>query len=354
MRHAHPMEEMVESAIAVLADDLPDAHDVEQVELALEQVGDALRAGIPLPSGLARWTRALSVEVLGAVASRWVTRLSSVCLPGSADEHEALSEVVSLRDRSESVALGIRRACVGADRASTDLLEPLVAAQGALVDALAFPRGTVEGALGIRRALLGSSGWTDALADVADAAPGAPLALEGAVPGGVAPSDEAITGFISRGAHAGVVLAFAARSPELAESMRETIAVFRSIGEPVGLAARRWLAGAGVVRIGLDERMAAADEAIPEREVDLGVLAPTDAEAWLRMKDGRATLRVLAEPGSISCVSLGGDSAERESEPGVWTVSCESSSEPLRLEVRSADGRVFEVMLELASESDAP
>lgn len=365
MRHAHPMEEMVDAAIAVLAEELADGRDVEQVELALEQAGDALRIGIALPLSLARWMRALSLEVLGEVVSRWVERLSSASLPGSGVEHEVLGEVVSLRDRSESVALGIRRACVGADRVPGELLEPLLAAQRGIDTRLDVPRATVELALGIRRALFTSDGWIDALREDDEGDWGEPLALEGSVPADVAPSDEAVTAFIAHGEHAAVVLAFAARSPELAESIREAIAVFRSVGEPVSLVARRWAkqseaqgegmrAEGAVVRIGVREAMAAADEELPDIELDLGVLAPTEAEAWLRVKEGQMTLRVLAEPGSLSSVSFGEERVEHESEPGVWSLACAWRPVPMRLEVQSVDGRTFDVMVELSSESDAP
>lgn len=360
MTHSYPIAEMIESALAVLAEDLPAVHDVEQVELVLEQAGDALRGGLPLPRAVARWLAGVSAETLGAVADRWVAALSSRALPSDDDDLDTLCGAVSLRDRAESAAVGIRRACAGADRIAGEVpgFEALLATQRQLDEGLKarVSRAAAESALGIRRGLLASGSWTDALGEgEAGASAGEPPSVSGAAPSSAAPPDEVLAAYVAEGRWAAWVEGFAANSPELAESLAETIAVLREEREQVGIVARRWQQrGAGPVLLGLEERLAAADGAErARRTLLLGALSPLDAKARLIVEDGHVTVRVLANPGTLRAVRFGDSHLEAESSPGQWELTVAWTEGPLSLEVESADGRRFEVALALQPGADA-
>jgi hypothetical protein len=214
----------------------------------------------------------------------------------------------------------------------------------------------VEGALGIRRGLLVSGSWTNSLDEgEAAASAGEPPSVVGVAPSSAAPPDSIVSAYVADGRWASRVEGFAARSPEFAEELSETIAALREERELVGLTARRWQQrGSGPVYVGLDERLAAADTPeLGRKSVRLGVLAPTDAQARLIVEGGRVTVRVLADSGSLRAVRLGDQRLEAESAPGEWELSVAWTDAPLQFEVESRDGRHFEVALALHSGSDS-
>lgn len=362
MTNAHPIEEMLESVLATLAEDLPPPDDTDQVELVLEQVGGALRAAVPLPRSIAQWLRSIAAESLGRVTERWTERLSHAVLPASDDDVENLSGGASVRDRSESVVVGIRRACFGADRTPGDVPGNMTLLETQRrVDALLkahVSRAAVEGALGIRRGLLESGAWTESLDErSAESNVDEELSFTGGAPLDAAPPDEVVTAYVADGRNAAWVEGFAARSASFAEELAATIEVFRAEGEPVGLVARRWQQrGAKAVELRFEGRLAASDD--PESaksrvSIRLGMLAPTDAQARLTVEDGRVTVRVLADTGSLRAVRFGGERLGAESSPGAWELSVSWTEAPIPFEVESADGRRFEVALALHSGRDA-
>jgi hypothetical protein len=370
----HPLLEITEGALDALARDLPAADDPDGTALLVEKAGDALRAGLDLPAAVARWLRALDPQRLSTVLDRMRRLLESTGLPAFADEHEALTEAATARDRSESVAVAVRRACIGAGRPSGEVpgFTELLELQQRFDDALAARthRAEVEGALGIRRALLRSSPWTDALPEAdggaAAADDGLPLDLARAQPpAGARPSDAGVLGYVSDGEHAGWVEGFAATHPDFAEELEETIAVMRQVGEPVGLTARRWQAGrmpsAGgpgepAVVIGLNLKRAAADAATASEavRVRLGRLGSTEAVGRLIVSHGSVTLRIRAEAGSLRSVRLDEAEATAESAPGLWTLERSFTEAPMTLVVEATDGARFESRLSLKAGPDAP
>lgn len=360
---AHPIEEMVRSALAALADDLPATSDVEQVELVLEHVGDAVRAAVPLPLSVSSWSARLAGEVLGGVAARWAARLDAEVLPGSDAQVDRLCTAAVLRDRAESTIVAVRRACVTAGRAPSAVpgFDALLASLEAVDVQLEahVSRPAVEAALGLRRGLLGQSSWPDRLAErTGDSIVTEAPAIEGSLPVDVAPSDTIVSRYIARGLHAAWIEAVADRSSEFSEELAALIEALRSEREQVSLVARRWQAGHrsnsdNVATIGLELRSVAADGDTERVEVQLGTLAPTEAQARVIVESGRVTVRVLAASGSLRSMRLGQSVLERESAAGRWELSCAWTEEPISFEVESVDGRRFMTALRLHAGSDA-
>lgn len=365
----YPIVELVDAALAGFVADLPASHDLEATGLAVESSGDALRLGLDLPDAVARWLRELSPDALAHVVEHARASLASAPIPGSATELEQLEVVTSRRDRSESVVVSVRRASMAAGRLAGDIegFSALVDDQKRLVEALAqhVSRQDAENALGIRRGLLVSGSWTNQLREGTEAPADIVLDVSGAdVPASARPADQAVVGYIQHGDAARWVEGFATAHAEFAEELADGIDVMRSAGETVGLAARRWQASrdqksssssaAVVVPIRFGLKAAAADvDSEHESTVQLGRLAPAEAQASLTVAGGRVTLSVFADSGSLTAVQLGKSSTSAESEDGVWQVSEAWSEEPLLLVVEDNQGRRFETALVLGAGPDS-
>ncbi len=362
MSTTYPIAEMIESALATLEADLPAHEDTEQVELVLEHVGDALRAGLPISRAIVTWTDRLSRDALADIAQRWTARLSSAVLPGSDAETDVLCTASVLRDRSESVLVALRRACIGAGRALSEVsaVDEMREAQSAFDEQLRahVSRGATEAALGMRRGLLARGSWTDGLDERDTVAGDAEAVLMVGSASGAEPCDSTVAAYVADGRHASWVETAANRSPAFAEELATLIDVLRTEGESVCLVARRWQSRRSAepaVSVGLSLREAAADADAERVAMQLGILAPTQAEARMIVEAGQVTVRVLAEPGSLRSVRLGPTLRERGSgaDDSAWAVSCPWSDEPIPFAVETTDGQRFEVDLRLHRGTDA-
>ncbi|MCA9610628.1 MAG: hypothetical protein KC619_33765, partial [Myxococcales bacterium] len=151
-----PYIEGLEAELLAASEHLPTQATADEAQLALERAGDALRAGLSLPTALSRWNLALGDEVLAGAFGLGVEVLADLVLPGASDSH--LVDVAAVaRDRVESLLVGARHACIVSGRVVEDL-----DGHGALLSARAsvdehlrsvVTRQDLEAALGERRAL---------------------------------------------------------------------------------------------------------------------------------------------------------------------------------------------------------
>ena len=358
----HPIASMTQAAVEAFttSTDLDTMHDADSIDVLLEQVGNALRAKLPLPSELRAWTEHLALGQLGTALERVNERLAETPLPSSPTDADALHLCVHSRDRAESTFVAVRRACLGSARSLVDVpnAERTLALFSEIDSSLGEHVGqhAAELALELRIGLLGEKGWTHNLPEAASNDTEADPRWSWPKQSTSQPSDSIVTDYVGRGRHARWVESHAAQQPDFSEELRTTIEVFRASELDVSLVARRWMKGvtsatagsAAIVPLGFKLLNAAASVVrSTQQELDLGVLDPTDAEALLVLNDAHATVTVCQGDMTIRRVVLGDSESISETRPGEWSVQARATEAPMPFVVETTNGKRFEAFLSL-------
>ena len=370
MRAPAALRDRVARALDTWAGRPPDGDAPILVRL-LEDVGDALRLDLPLPPAIRAHLRTrsrdeltLALETLassmGGQGLIWPTR----ALTG---DEERLAACLQHRDGLESVITATLRTALEHGYAPAELSpwagllafrEGFDRALGELVDA-----PTAWRLLDERTQLVERAGWlarvysTHSQGSVPDGED-APVGVAGAdVP---VPPAAVLYELCVEGRHAGWLLSRAKRDEPLRETLVALIdALLDEHG--VALVAHRWrleqqaaaaisaahvtiAGGKQVPRLALRPAVALAQtEPTVAIERSLGTLAPLDAEACVRLDGDTLSLEVFEGEVALEQVALGTERAARPTTPDApWVVRARWTEAPLRLVVRTADGRAFD------------
>ncbi|MEI8256348.1 MAG: hypothetical protein WCJ30_11810, partial [Deltaproteobacteria bacterium] len=229
--------------------------DASRISVPVERAGDALRMGMSLPRLVSRWLSGLTGPDLEKCLARAADELEPLLPPARRIDQarlDNLADVVATRDRAESTRVAVLRACMASDRVPGFLAGYLrLSDVAARLDALlaeSVDRTSAEDALGARRCLLGTDGWTSGLPD-GEAVPSEthsdarPVLPPGPIPADLQPADRIVHEYVARGYHARWIESYAARERGFAGDLRDIIGTMRGAGEDVSLAARRWERG---------------------------------------------------------------------------------------------------------------
>lgn len=353
--------------------------------LALERLGDLLRARSTVPPALRAWSRDLSEAVLAHCLSAIEHEASEWRLPRgviargddeSADAGDVgLDLVVQRRDEVESFVLAVRGVLLERGRSPVEVphwsaLQATLAQVDEQLAATTTP-ASVQELLGLRRCLVDRHSWVNrlhvSLGEDASSAPA--LARVHHLPFGKAslldvplpldlgePDDQAVYNYLDNGALYRYVEGYAAANPEFAEQLAATFDALNEEGElSDAIIPRRWrrdYAGkcADAVGYSVPLNLAAADDGQKAHRVNLklgplpGLTAETDA--GLSLSAGQWTLRVEVSNGTLTRVQMNERVATQANANGSWLLTVEASggdaNEPVRLRVEDADGSVFE------------
>lgn len=360
------MHELILGGLEGLEDQAFSDMDAEALSLSLTVIGDAVRLGMHLPLVLSqRVSREVSQTQAEAAFDKIANEVGRWALPRRLREEEddpTLAWTLGRRDEIESVITAARRIFLprGVIIDRTAGLQALFASlrQKDLTCGGQLRRSDAERLLGARAELHGDVSWLEGLPWAEEAVdPSEPLGLTDAERAMVAeapPTLEAMVDFVTGGEQAAWILGAATWSSDVAEELADVIATYREHGQ-VSLIARRWQrdrdgapgtasSAAPVVylRPRLLERLAASStEDLPEEAsetIDLGRLAPLDAQAQLLVTNRAVTLKVFEGEVPMHEVSFDGVPAARDANAHAWAITV-----PWALEDhRSASVRVLD------------
>lgn len=333
----------------------------------LARIGDALRLGVDLPSGIRRWSDGLELEALQAAVASLIRETATWNFPDAKSGDPFLAGVLRRRDEAESVRLAVRRICLPRRIDPNSLTE--LAALDVVLSTVDDVIGTlvsgdeVATLLGARAPM--DPRWADAFEareqGVVEAScfTGQEKRVVASLQESV-PSDEIVTRYITRGALSGYVEAVAAQNLAFADDLAACVDALLLARETVGLVARRWRARASaspsLAPLGFSSipkpRLAAASGAEADAvttTIDLGMLAPLDAAGRFLVSARELKLQVFEGNGGLQRVELGASVATAPTAQGFWELVVPASAGPVHLRVLATDGR--ELMEELHLES---
>lgn len=339
--------------------------------LIFERAGDALRLGLPIPSELSVWMERRTADQLAEVARIVAAELDDVRIASDDEDEDSLGFAASLRDRAESVLVGLRRAWLGRGHAAKalgtfnagKLLDERLIEMDVLLQQVA-DRSRIEQALGARRRIATESGWLDRIplneeANKADE----PGFQDGLVPLAAAapPPRHVVMDYISRGLYSAWVESFAAMpsAVDFRQELADAVDALQdpAIDEPVSLIALRWRRKGGggeqspLLRVLPRKLLAAADDEMhaPSYTRSLGRLSPLEAEARVVGTFGVAELRIVAPPGEIASVHFGTSAGDLDAH-GTWVARMADPAEAGSIAIRvvGTGGEVFEAEVSLA------
>lgn len=356
----HPRDQLAARVRAILdavdADE-PETLDHHAIAVVLPAIGDAVRLGVALPTGLARVVAALSRRDLGSICTQWVTELEDTRIPAPDDE-AAFEDAVAARDRSESARIGAIRICVARGWAPGQVDEYVqLAAACARFDQGLLERATTETigrALGDRAWLDEGAPWyardtTDDAGRAAEPPAAEPSDATSEVPA-LRPPIAAVAEYLERGTHHHWIERAAARDASFAMELADHIEQSLADHEPVSFMARRWLHGRGASKafvLPVQRPLAAArDEKLEPEEIPLGRLSPIEAEARIVL-ESTPIFELDAEPGVIASVALGAVEITAPGSDGAWRIAIERWEGPLSLRITGCDGSEIAADLEL-------
>lgn len=352
--------------------------DAHALALSMAVIGDAVRLGLHLPLALSqRAGREIGQTQAEAAFEALSAEVRSWALPRRVSDEEddpTLEWVLGRRDEIESVVTAARRIFLprGVLIDSSSKLQALFAAMSEkdLTCGGQLRRSDAERLLGARAEMLGDSSWLEELSWAAELVdPAEPAGLTDAERAMVeqgAPTLDAMVEFVTTGDAASRVMAAAARSSDVAEDLADVISTYREHGN-VSLVARRWQAErdhgsaasegaspAAVVylRPRLPEKLAASSsEELPKEAtetIELGRLAPLDAEARLIVSNRAVTMKVFEGDTALREVSFDGVSATRDANARAWEVTVPWALEDRRraaVRVLDERGEAFEAAI---------
>lgn len=336
-----------------------DTRDESFTLVALQAVGDALRARVPLPGELRRWLRSCRDDELVVALGALVREETSWTLPEHPGEDPALPFIVRRRDETESarVALDWRSVASPAGRELTAAREALDRSLASFDAALTarFSADSVERMLG-ERAALDDRGWRKNLHH--EAQPVADATIEPATE----PAPEFIDAWLREGKMFRYVQRSAERDPEFTARLRALVDEAQHDARedrslPVSFVAQRWrqMQGAQMdrptVRVqALPRHALAAATELPRAQrqtVSLGLLAPLEASATVECDGVDATLKVFARTGALTRVTWGERECVSPRDGAPWTATIPLRASPITVDVTGADGTHVEFDVDL-------
>jgi hypothetical protein len=319
--------------------------------LLVQQYGDALRAGITVPTALRKRLHSADLPTLRAIAEEAARDVEPA--PSSVDpvEDPAVELVLRGRDQLESVLVGLRRIALVHGLVS-DEFDPIYSLAQALerFDEQAskhLERNRVEALIAERMSFQAGDGWLaryphrDAVVD----RPEVTLHAET-----FRPTSEQLTQWATRGVGAHRIEAWAKDE----EASLEATALLEALDAErvhLSLNALRWRrARKGLAQIEWAARpkvsLAAAtdnarDTTMTMRTIELGQLGETRAVGRLLVTATKTTLRVRAERSAVSSVRFGDRTTTDPDARDLFSVELDAPHGPVELVVTSSNGESF-------------
>ncbi|MDP3277927.1 MAG: hypothetical protein Q8Q09_22270 [Deltaproteobacteria bacterium] len=342
--HDHLRSTLDELAASDIAMTAPGA------SLLVQQYGDALRAGITVPTALRKRLHSANLETLRALAEEAEHDVEPA--PSSVDPFDdpTVEFVLRARDQLESVLVGLRRIALVHGLVS-DEFDPIYSLAQALArfDEQAskhLARNRVEQLIAERMSFQAGDGWLaryphrDAVVD----RPEVTLHAET-----FRPTSEQLTHWATQGVGAHRIEAWAKDD----EATLEATALLEALDAervPLSLNALRWsraqkrlaqIEWAARPKASLAAATGTIHDATQTRTIDLGQLGDTRAVGRLIVTAAKTTLRVRAERSAVRSVQFGDRTTSEPDARDLWSVDLDAPHGPVELVVTSANGESF-------------